>query len=123
VSGAATVGSSFEGAASYVNTGTAYTIPDTSSNTRRLTLTGNATVTLPAFIAPTTKIYSLTLFLKQDATGSRTITFAGNSSDTVIWDAGVAPTIASSATNVTIVQLVKASDETVWYASMVWRQN
>ncbi|MGE3758605.1 MAG: hypothetical protein AB7H97_12655, partial [Pseudobdellovibrionaceae bacterium] len=123
VNGTATVNSSYEGISSYVNSTTSYTIPDTTVNIRRITLTGNATITLPAFTTPTAKVYSLTIFLKQDGTGSRTVTFAGNASDTVKWDSGTAPTISSTANKITILQLTKPSDETVWYGSMTWKEN
>ena len=123
VNGVVGVNSSYEGISSYVNTSTAYTIPDTSTNIRRLTLTGNATITLPAFTAPLSKVYSLTIFLKQDATGSRTVTFTGNGSDTVKWDSGTTPSISATANKITMIQLMKPSDETVWYGSMVWKEN
>jgi hypothetical protein len=123
VNGTTAVNSSFEGVAAYTDSGTAYTIPDLSVNVRRIQLTGNATITLPAFTAPSGKIYSMTIFFKQDSTGSRTLTFAGNGSDTVKWDTGVAPTISSTASKITIIQLTKPSDETVWYGSMVWKEN
>jgi hypothetical protein len=123
VAGAATVNSSSEGVAAYTNSSTAYTIPDTSVNIRRITLTDNATVTLPAFATLTGKVYTVTVFAKQDATGSRTLAFAGNGSDTVKWDSGVAnPVIVTTANKLTILQLTKPADETVWYGSVVWKE-
>lgn len=121
VNGDLAVNSSYESASAYVNSTTTYAIPDTQANIRRITLTGNATITLPAFTAPIGKMYTLTLFLKQDATGSRTVSFAGNGGDTILWDSNTTPTIASTAGKITIVQFTKASDETVWYASLVWK--
>lgn len=123
VSGSVAAGSTYEGTVAYVNSSTAYTIPDTTSNVRRITLTGNATITLPAFTTPTVKIYVLTLFLKQDATGSRTVSFLGNGTDTIMWDTGTQPVITPTIGEITILQFMKSSDETVWYGSMVWRQN
>jgi hypothetical protein len=123
VSGGVSLSSSHEKISAYTDTSTAYTIPDATLNIRRLQLTGNATITLPAYATYTNKVYSLTLFLKQDATGSRTVTFAGNGSDTIKWDSGVAPVISTTASKISIIQLMKPSDETVWYGSMVWREN
>lgn len=123
VSGDVAVNSSYEGISTYVNSSTAYTIPDTSLNIRRITLTANTTITLPAFTSPSAKVFTITIFLKQDATGSRTVTFAGNASDTIKWDTGTAPTISTTANKISIIQLTKPSDETVWYGSMAWREN
>ncbi len=124
VNGTAGVGSTYEGMASYVNSSTAYTIPNTSLTVYRITLTGNSTITLPAFTtASTAKIYSMTIFLKQDGTGFRTIAWAQNGSDTIKWDTGTAPTISPTAGKITIIQLMKPSDETVWYGSMVWKED
>jgi hypothetical protein len=122
VNGVATMNASTETITTYVNTSTAYSIPDSLTNIRRLTLTGNATITLPTFTSATPKVFTLTVFLKQDATGSRTMSFIGSGSDTVKWDSGTAPSIATTANKITIVQFTKPSDETVWYASKVWQE-
>jgi len=123
VNGTTSTNASYEGLSAYVNTGSAYTVPDTSVNIRQLTLTSNTTITLPVFTSVTPKVYTLTLFLQQDATGLRTVTFAGNGSDTIQWDGGLAPTISTTANYKTILQFTKPSTETIWYGSMVWRQN
>jgi hypothetical protein len=123
VAGAASVQSSSEGAATAVSSGTAYTIPDTSVNVRQITLTGNATITLPAYTAPANSVYTLTVFLTQDATGSRTVTWAANGSDTILWDTGTTPVISGTANYLTIVQFTKLAGITKWYGTMVWRQN
>jgi trimeric autotransporter adhesin len=123
VSGAAAVQSSFEGISGYENSGAAVTIPDTSRNIRRITLTNSATITLPAFTAPAGSMYTLTIFLKQDGTGGRGISVAGSGGDTIKWDSGSAPTISATAGKITILQLIKASDESVWYGSLSWRED
>ena len=121
INGDISVNSSYESASAYVNSSTAYTVPDTQANIRRITLTANTTLTLPAFTSPSTKVYTLTIFLKQDAIGSHTVSFEGDGADTIIWDANTAPTIASTSNKITILQFTKVSDESVWYASMVWK--
>lgn len=124
VNGAAAVNSSFEGVGAYTNTTASYTIPDTSVNIRRLTLTAaTSSVRLPAMTSPTGKMYSLTIFIKQDATGSRALSMLTAAGDSIKWDSGTAPTIATAANTVTILQFIKAADETVWYGSMVWKEN
>ncbi|WP_408098958.1 LCCL domain-containing protein [Peredibacter sp. HCB2-198] len=123
VSGTATMNASTEGASTYVNSAASYTIPDSSLNIRRITLTGNATISLPAFAPTATKVYTLTVFLKQDAIGSRTANFVGNGADTVKWDSGSAPSVSLTANKITIVQFTKPSDETVWYGSKVWQED
>lgn len=123
VSTGVSTGSVYEGFSGYTNSSTAVTIPDTSVSVVRYTLTGNATITFPAFTSPGSRVYNLTLFLKQDGTGSRTATFAGNGGDTFKWDGGVTPSISPTAGKITILQFMKAADETVWYASKVWSED
>ncbi|KYG67323.1 hypothetical protein AZI86_10015 [Bdellovibrio bacteriovorus] len=124
VNGAAAVNSSFEGVSAYTNTGASYTIPDTSVNIRRLTLSSaTSAIRLPAMTSPPGKMYSLTLFVKQDGTGNRALSILTASGDSVKWDSNVAPTIATASGSITILQFIKAADETVWYGSMVWKEN
>jgi len=124
VNGTASVSASIESAAAYTNSGTAYTIADTSSNIRRITLTGNATITLPAFATPANKVWTLTVIVTQDGTGSRTLGWAVPGGDSILWDQSAsAPAPASGVTKTTIYQFTKPSDTTVWYGSMVWKQN
>jgi hypothetical protein len=71
------------------NTGTAYTISTATGTLQILTLTGNCTFTFPT----ATTGESFTLFLRQDGTGGRTVTWPAN----VRWPGGTAPTITSTA--------------------------
>lgn len=123
VNGTATMNASSEGISTYVNSSSSYVIPDSSVNIRRITLTGNASIFLPAFTSTPTKVYTLTVFLKQDGTGTRTANFIGNASDVVKWDSGSAPSISITANKMTIVQFTKPSDESVWYGSKVWQED
>jgi hypothetical protein len=123
VNGAISLQSSLEGISTPTNTGVSYAIPDTSLNVRRLTLTGNTTITLPTFSPTAVNVYSLTLFIKQDATGGRSVTWAASGADVIKWDAGSAPVISTSPNFTSIIQFTKASDEAVWYGSMTWREN
>lgn len=123
VSGTITMSSSSEGTSAYVVAGASYSIPDTSINIRRLTLNNNATVTLPSYSPSTMKVFTLTVFVKQDGSGARAINFIGAGSDTIKWDSGSAPSISSTPSRITILQFTKPSDETVWYGSKVWQED
>lgn len=86
--------------------GSTETIPDTTTATiHRLTLDANCTLTFPTAAAGK----SFTLILIQDATGSRTITWPG----TVVWAAGAAPTLTTTAAKKDILTFLCA-DGTNW---------
>ena len=90
------------------NTSTAYTISLADGSFQILTLTGNATITMPTATAGK----SFILLLKQDGTGSRTITWS-----TVKWPGGTAPTITSTASKQDIFSFF--ADGTNWYGTTV----
>lgn len=85
------------------STGTAYTVADTAASILDLTLTGNCVLTFPTPAAGG----QFTLLLKQDATGSRTVTWPS----TVRW-AGAAPTLTATAGRTDVVAFL--SDGTYW---------
>lgn len=89
------------------NTGTAYTIDLAGGSVQILTLTGNCTFTFPTATAGR----GLTLLLKQDGTGSRTVTWPA----AVKWPAGTAPTITATASK--LDKYVFTADGTNWYGS------
>jgi hypothetical protein len=88
------------------NTSTAITISLTNGTVQFLTLTGNATITMPTAVAGK----SFTVLLKQDGTGGRTVTWT-----TVVWPSGTAPTITTTASKMD--KFVFTSDGTNWYGS------
>jgi hypothetical protein len=90
------------------NTSTAYTIDLAAGSFQVLTLTGNATITMPTATAGK----SFILLLKQDGTGSRTVTWS-----TVKWAGGTAPTITSTASKQDIFSFF--ADGTNWYGATV----
>lgn len=90
------------------NSSTAITLALTNGTVQIITLTGNATITMPS--AESGK--SFIMFLKQDATGSRTVTWS-----TVKWAGGTAPTITSAASKQDIYSFF--SDGTNWYGVTV----
>jgi len=90
------------------NSSTAITLALTNGTVQIITLTGNATITMPTAAAGK----SFILFLKQDGTGSRTVTWS-----TVKWPGGTAPTITSTASKQDIYSFF--SDGTNWYGITV----
>lgn len=90
------------------NSSTAITLALTNGTVQIITLTGNATITMPTAVAGK----SFILFLKQDGTGSRTVTWS-----TVKWPGGTAPTITSTASKQDIYSFF--SDGTNWYGITV----
>ena len=89
------------------NTSTAYTIDLANGSVQILTLTGNCTFTFPTATAGR----SFILILKQDGTGSRTVTWPS----AVKWPAGTAPTITSTASKAD--KYVFTADGTNWIGS------
>jgi hypothetical protein len=90
------------------NSSTAITLALTNGTVQIITLTGNATITMPT----ATSGKSFIMFLKQDATGSRTVTWS-----TVKWAGGVAPAITSTASRQDILSFF--ADGTNWYGVVV----
>lgn len=92
------------------NTGASYTINLASGTVQNLTLTENCAFTFPA---ATTAGRSFFLFLRQDGTGSRTVTWPG----TVKWPAGTAPTITATASRTDI--LAFTADGSAWFGRVI----
>lgn len=90
------------------NTSTAITVDLTNGTVQKLTLTGNATITMPTATAGK----SFIIMLKQDGTGSRTVTWS-----TVVWPGGTAPTITSTANKMDIYSFF--ADGTSWYGTTI----
>lgn len=86
------------------NTSTAYTVDIAAGTLFDLTLTGNCTFTFPTATAGR----QFTLILKQDGTGSRTITWPSS----VRWVDGVAPTITATIAKTDVISFV--ADGSYW---------
>jgi hypothetical protein len=89
------------------NTSTAYTIDLANGSVQILTLTGNCTFTFPTATAGR----SFLLMLRQDGTGSRTVTYPA----AVKWPASTSPTITTTASRQDIFSFV--ADGTNWYGA------
>lgn len=79
---------------------------------QKLTLTGNVTLTLSG--SASSIACDLTLYLFQDSTGSRTITWPAS----VKWPSGVAPSLSTAASKVDIIVLETIDNGTTWYANL-----
>jgi hypothetical protein len=90
------------------NSSTAITLNLANGSFQVITLTGNATITMPTATAGR----SFILLLKQDGTGSRTVTWT-----TVKWPGGTAPTITATASKQDIFSFF--ADGTNWYGVTV----
>jgi hypothetical protein len=90
------------------NTGTAITVNLANGTVQNLTLTGNATITMPTAVAGK----SFIIMLRQDGTGSRSVTWS-----TVVWPGGTAPTITGTASKMDMYSFF--SDGTNWYGVTV----
>ncbi len=91
------------------NTSTAYTVDLANGSVQILTLTGNCTFTFPTPVAGK----SFIMILKQDGTGSRTVTWPSS----VDWPSATAPTITSTASKADKF-VFTAIDGTNWLGSV-----
>jgi hypothetical protein len=93
------------------NSGAAKTLDLTNGNVQKLTLTANCTITLTG---PSTGAYrSMLLYVFQDGTGSRTITWPGS----VAWGTAGAPTLTTTASKMDKILLDTVDGGTTWYGS------
>ena len=101
-----------------VNTGTAATVPS-DTNVVRYTLSGNATITLPASQpAGSAAVKTIVLYFIQDGTGSRTMVLAAPGGESISYNNSASqPTVNATASKVTIYTCMKFDSDTVWYVS------
>lgn len=88
----------------------------TNGNVFSLTLTGNITPSVVATGLAAGKAASFALYLKQDTTGGRTVTWT---SMNIKWAGGVPPTLSTSANALDIVVFETLDTGTTWYGSLV----
>ena len=107
-----------EDAMSYRASSTTITL-STQRNVQRVSLTGNATVTLPTGMPGSTEtIKTIVVIFKQDATGSRTMAFAAPAGETLLYNnSATLPAVSSAANKVTIYVCTKFDGDTRWYIS------
>jgi len=90
-------------------TGATETVDVSVARTYDLTLDTNCTLTLTG--AVNAEAWFLTLLLRQDATGSRLVTWPGS----VVWPNAVTPTLATAASSVDVFELFTVDGGTVWF--------
>ena len=90
--------------------GSAATISLADGNFHKVTLTANCTFTFSNVPATANTAASFTLFLVQDGTGSRTVTWPGS----VDWAAATAPTLTTAAAGVDVLTFITLDGGTVW---------
>jgi hypothetical protein len=92
--------------------GASQTLPAT-ANVHDVTLTAGCTFTLPTLVSGYGD--AITLILRQDATGSRTVTWPGS----VSWVTGTAPTLKTAANAVDVITLFTVDGGTTWGGAYV----
>lgn len=93
------------------NSGSAKTLDLANGNVQKITLTANCTITLTA---PASGAYrSLLLYVFQDGTGSRTITWPA----AVKWGSAGAPTLSTGASKMDKILLDTVDGGTTWYGA------
>jgi hypothetical protein len=92
----------------------AVTLDLSTGNVVSVTLTGTVTLTLPTFTG-TAMARSFGFYVKQDGTGSRTITWPAS----VKWAGGTAPTLSTGANALDILVFETIDGGTNWYGSLV----
>jgi len=90
------------------NVSGAYEIDRADGETQDLTLVGNATFTLTG--ALTNRATDIRLVLRQDATGSRTVTWP-----TISWIGGSAPALQTTANSFDVIGLLTVDDGSTWF--------
>jgi hypothetical protein len=83
-------------------------------NVFSVTLTGNVTFTFPT--TPASTACSFGLYIKQDGTGGRTVTWPTSS---VKWAGGAAPSLSTAANALDILVFETIDGGTTWYGSLV----
>jgi hypothetical protein len=95
------------------NAGATETIDPALGNVHTLTLDANCTITLTA--PASGPMCTLELYLTQDGTGARTVTWPGS----VVWPGGVAPTLSTDPAAVDRFVLETRDGGTTWYGAQV----
>lgn len=92
------------------NSTASYAMNCSTANIFNLTLTANCTLSFTNI--PSGVSFGVTLALKQDATGSRTVTWPANTR----WSGGTAPSLTTTAGKTDFVSMVTLDAGSNWYA-------
>ena len=106
-----------ESASALANSGTAKTL-DTSDNIQLYTLNGNVTFTLPALSTyPDNSVKTITIVVKQDGTGSRTVDFSATDGFSINNSSSV-PQPTTAANKVSIYTCLGIKELSEWFISL-----
>lgn len=100
-----------EDVATDADSGSAHTIDLADGNVHDLTLTDDCTLTFTGAAADTA--CGFTLVLRQDATGTRTVTWPGS----VAWPGGTPPTLSTGSSAVDVFTFLTVDNGTTWLGS------
>ena len=106
---ASATGGGQEAVVTVASSGATYAANAASGNLFAVTLTANCTLSITG--ATSGKTCSLTFALKQDGTGSRTVTWPGS----VKWSGGTAPTLTTNGGKVDFISLLSYDGGSVWF--------
>ena len=106
-----------ESASALANSGTSKTL-DTSDNIQLYTLNGNVTFTLPALSTyPDNSVKTITIVVKQDGTGSRTVDFSATDGFSINNSSSV-PQPTTAANKVSIYTCLGIKELSEWFISL-----
>lgn len=111
VSGSTAFGTNYTETRSNVTAVTSTTLDCATGNIFNITMSASITTLSFSNIPAAGRVYNMTLFVNQDATGSRTITWPA----AVRWPSGTAPTLTTTANKTDILNLVTHDGGTTWY--------
>lgn len=103
-----------ESAFTVTATGAATTVDIANGNCCTLTLQASTTLTLTAPVTAAGTVCSLSLYILQDATGSRLVTWPAS----VKWPSATAPTLSAGANKLDLVILETRDAGTTWIGSL-----
>jgi type V secretory pathway adhesin AidA len=103
-----------------ISSATAVSIPANTNIVRYVLATATSTLTLPAgSTVPTNGLKNILVYVKQDATGSRTIAFANQAGDTLRYNNSLTlPQPATTANVVSMYSCQKFDGDSNWYISL-----
>jgi hypothetical protein len=107
-----TTGGGKEGTAASTATTGATNLSLTSGNVQVLTLAVSTTITLSGATSGTA--CSLSLYIKQDGTGGRTVTWPAS----IKWPGGAAPVLSTAANTIDLIVLETLDGGTTWYGTL-----
>ncbi len=79
-----------------------------------MTLTANCTLSF-SNPAPTGKLTSFLLIIRQNASGGYTLTYPAS----VIWDNGASPTLTTTASKISVLSFFTPDAGTTWFGSLI----